>query len=130
LSLLLSLEREKTNKVWEHPYTSELKKSSMAEICPKCGLPTDICVCGTISKEQQRIRVYRETRKWRRPVTVIEGVDEKSFDLVQITQQLKTFCACGGTTKDRQIILQGDHRDSIVRMLAKLGFPAENIEVS
>ena len=108
----------------------ELKKSSMAEICPKCGLPTDICVCGTISKEQQRIRVYTETRKWRRPVTVIEGVDEKSFDLGHLTQQLKTFCACGGTNKDNQIILQGDHRNTIVQLLTKLGFPASNIEVS
>jgi translation initiation factor 1 len=102
----------------------------MAEICPKCGLPTDICVCGTISKEQQRIKIYKETRKWRRPVTVIEGVDEKSFNLNQLTQQLKTSCACGGTTKDRMIILQGDHRNTIVQLLGKLGFPAEHIEVS
>jgi translation initiation factor 1 len=102
----------------------------MAEICPKCGLPTDICVCGTISKEQQRIKIYKETRKWRRPVTVIEGVDEKSFNLNQLTQQLKTSCACGGTTKDRMIILQGDHRNTIVQLLGKLGFPPEHIEVS
>ena len=102
----------------------------MAEICPKCGLPTDICVCGTISKEQQRIKIYKETRKWRRPVTVIEGVDEKSFNLNLLTQQLKTSCACGGTTKDSMIILQGDHRNTIVQLLGKLGFPPEHIEVS
>ena len=35
----------------------------MADICPTCGLPLDICVCGTITREQQRIRVYRELRK-------------------------------------------------------------------
>jgi len=102
----------------------------MAEISPKCGLPTDICVCGTISKEQQRIKAFMETRKWKRPVTVIEGVDEKSFDLDNLTHQLKTSCACGGTSKDSQIVLQGDHRDIIIRLLSKLGFPASNIEVS
>jgi translation initiation factor 1 len=102
----------------------------MAEICPTCGLPTDICVCGTISKEQQRIKIFMETRKWKRPVTVIEGVDEKSFDLGHLTKQLKQACACGGTTKDRQIVLQGDHRDIIIKLLSKLGFPASNIEVS
>jgi translation initiation factor 1 len=102
----------------------------MAEICPKCGLPKDICVCGTISKEQQRIKVRLETRKWKRQVTVIEGVDEKSFDMGRLAQKLKTLCACGGTAKGNQIILQGDHRDNIVEMLVKLGFPLENIEVA
>jgi len=36
----------------------------MAEICPICGLPKDLCVCEEISKEQQRIRIRLETRKW------------------------------------------------------------------
>jgi translation initiation factor 1 len=102
----------------------------MPEICAKCGLPKDICVCGTISREQQRVRVHLETRKWRRPVTVIDGVDEKSFDVGRLTQKLKTICACGGTAKGNQILLQGDHRDNIVEMLSKLGFPVENIEVA
>ena len=34
----------------------------MAEICPTCELPKDICVCTEIGKEQQRIKVRRETR--------------------------------------------------------------------
>lgn len=102
----------------------------MPDICPKCGLPADICVCGTISKESQRIKIYTERRKWRRPVTVIEGVDEKSFDLDELTHQLKTSCACGGSAKQGQIVLQGDHRNVIIQLLAKLGFQSSNIEVS
>ena len=102
----------------------------MAEICPKCGLPTDLCVCGTISKEQQRIRVHMETRKWKRPVTIIEGVDDKGFDIEDLTKKLKMVCACGGTTKSKQIILQGDHRNKAKYLLSQLGFPSENIEVA
>ena len=102
----------------------------MAEICSKCGLPKDLCVCGTISKEQQRIKVRLETRKWKRTVTVIEGVDEKSFDTGRLTQKLKTQCACGGSAKGNQIILQGDHRDNIVDLLVKLGFSTDKIEVA
>lgn len=102
----------------------------MAEICPKCGLPIDLCVCGTISKEQQRIRVHTETRKWRRPVTIIEGIDDKSFDISDLTKKLKTTCACGGTAKESQIILQGDHREKCKKLLSGLGFPIENIEVT
>ncbi len=102
----------------------------MAEICPKCGLPKDICVCGTVSKEQQRIKVHLEMRKWRRPVTVINGVDEKSTDIGRLAQKLKAKCACGGTAKNSQILLQGDHRGRMKHLLVELGFLEENIEVT
>jgi translation initiation factor 1 len=103
--------------------------SNMADICSICGLPRDICVCGEISKEQQRIRVRLETRKWGRAVTIIDGIDDKDTDLGRLAQKLKTFCACGGTAKNSQIVLQGDHRQKIQSYLIELGYPAENIEV-
>lgn len=102
----------------------------MAEICPKCGLPRDLCVCETISKEQQRVKVHMETRKWKRPVTIIEGVDEKSFNLGDLMKKFKTICACGGTAKSSVIILQGDHRDRVRQILLEMGFPEDNIEVA
>ena len=102
----------------------------MAEICSKCGLPKDICVCSTIGKEQQRIRVHLEMRKWKRPVTIIEGIEDKSIDLGRLSQKLKTLCACGGTNKSNQIMLQGDHRNRVKQFLSELGFPDENIEIS
>ena len=101
----------------------------MAEICEVCGLPTDLCVCNEISKDQQRIRVRLERRKWNKPVTVIEGLEAKSVDLGIIAKQLKSFCACGGTAKNSQILLQGDHRDKIADRLISLGFSGANIEV-
>ncbi|UCD27060.1 MAG: translation initiation factor [Candidatus Bathyarchaeota archaeon] len=101
----------------------------MAEICPTCGLPLDICVCEEISKEQQRIRVRLETRKWRKAVTIIDGIDEKDTNLSRLAQKLKSFCACGGTAKNDEIILQGDHRDRVKSYLVNLGYPEENVEI-
>jgi len=101
----------------------------MAEICSTCGLPLDICVCKEISKEQQRIKVRLETRKWGRAVTVIEGIDDKDTDLGRLAQKLKTFCACGGTAKNNQILLQGDHRQRVQSYLLELGYPRENVEI-
>jgi len=101
----------------------------MGEICPKCGLPLDMCICKEISKQQQKIVVRLETRKWNRPITVIEGLDTKDFDIERVTKQLKTFCACGGTYKDEAILLQGDQRRKTVDYLAGLGFPKSNISV-
>lgn len=106
-----------------------LTLSIMAEICPTCGLPRDICVCGEISKEQQRIRVRMETRKWRKAVTIVNGIDAKDTDLGRLAQKLKTFCACGGTAKNSEIILQGDHREKVKSYLIQVGYPEPNIEV-
>ncbi len=101
----------------------------MADICPICGLPKDLCVCGEIGKEQQRIRIRFETRKFGRPTTILEGINDKDTDLGGLSQKLKSVCACGGTAKNGQIILQGDHREKVQQYLIKLGYPAENIEV-
>ncbi|MCD6240977.1 translation initiation factor [Candidatus Bathyarchaeota archaeon] len=101
----------------------------MADICPVCGLPKDICVCGEIGKEQQRIRVRLETRKWGKPMTVIEGIDSKDMSLSRLAQKMKAYCACGGTAKNNQILLQGDQREKAKEYLVKMGYPEENIEV-
>ncbi|HDI07301.1 MAG TPA: translation initiation factor [Candidatus Bathyarchaeota archaeon] len=101
----------------------------MADICPICGLPRDICVCGEIGKEQQQIRVRLETRKFGRPMTIIEGINDKETDLGRLAQKLKSFCACGGTAKNGQIMLQGDQREKAKNFLTKMGYPEQNIEV-
>jgi len=101
----------------------------MAAICSICGLPKDLCVCGTISMEQQLIKVRLETRKWGKNATVIEGIDSRSVNLNQLASKLKTSCACGGAAKNAQIILQGDHRDKVKRLLVEQGFPESSIEL-
>jgi len=101
----------------------------MAEICPICGLPKDICVCGEISKDQQKIRVRLETRKFRKSMTIIDGINDKDVHLSRLAQKMKTFCACGGTAKNGQIMLQGDQREKAYNFLIDFGYPEGNIEV-
>jgi len=101
----------------------------MADICAVCGLPKDLCVCETISMEQQYIKVRLETRKWGKPTTVIEGFDPKTVNLSVLATKLKSTCACGGTAKNNIILLQGDHRDKVKKILVQHGFPERIIEV-
>jgi translation initiation factor 1 len=49
--------------------------------------------------------------------------------LKEITKQLKTKIGTGGTFKEGQIILQGDHRETAKSLLAQMGFKEEAIEV-
>ncbi|MEM0205044.1 MAG: translation initiation factor [Nitrososphaerota archaeon] len=101
----------------------------MPDICPRCGLPTSICVCETISREQQHVRVKLELRKWGKVSTIIEGLDGNKKDLMEIASKLKSACACGGALKDGVIILQGDHREKVKEILVNMGIQPVNIDV-
>jgi len=101
----------------------------MSEICPKCGLPKELCVCETIAKESQLIKVYVITKKFGKKYTVIEGIDSKEIDLKDLTKKLKTKFACGGTAKEGKIELQGDHKQKVKANLIQMGFSQETIDV-
>jgi len=99
----------------------------VGQICEKCGLPKELCVCEIVERESQKIRVYVTTRKFKKPVTIIEGVNKESGR--DVTKQLKRKLACGGSYKEGNVELQGNHIMSIKALLIKLGFDAERIEV-
>jgi translation initiation factor 1 len=100
----------------------------MSETCPKCGMPQDLCVCDSIAREDQQITVKIDSRSYNKEMTVVTGLDEES-DIKDLESTLKTKLACGGTHKDGQIELQGDHRRRIVDILEDEGFSRSNIEV-
>jgi len=100
----------------------------MNEICNKCGLPKQLCVCESIAKESQRIKAYTVTKKFRKLSTIIEGLDNREIDVKDIARTLKTEFACGGTVKDGKIELQGDHMGKIKESLVNLGFSADTID--
>lgn len=101
----------------------------MNEICPKCGLPKDLCVCEIIAKEEQQIEVKIVKRKFGKIITVIEGIADKSIDLKDVTKKLKSKLACGGTSKDGAIELQGNHAGKVKQYLIELGFPENAIKI-
>ena len=101
----------------------------MAVVCKKCGLPDDLCACGELDKEDARIVVRLETRRFSKTGTIIEGINPKQSDLPKMVKELKSTFACGGTVKDGFILLQGDHRDDLKGYLVKMGFNEDAIEV-
>ena len=101
----------------------------MAEICTKCGLPKELCVCETIAKEQQKIKIYVIKKKFGKKYTVIDGIDEKEVNMKETTKRLKAKFACGGTAKEGKIELQGDHRQNVKALMIEMGFAPSSIEV-
>jgi len=97
-------------------------------VCNQCGLPEDLCVCEAIAREQQKITVAIEKRKFGKKYTVISGI-QKEANVNEIFKTLKSKFACGGTAKTGQIELQGDHKSRMKAVLVDLGFPEETIEI-
>jgi translation initiation factor 1 len=101
----------------------------MSEVCPKCGLPKELCVCGSIAKESQTIRVRTVKRRFGKVYTIVEGITDKDIDMKALTKKLKTKLACGGTYKDGVIELQGNHKSRVKEHLVEAGFLPESIKV-
>jgi translation initiation factor 1 len=98
-------------------------------ICNTCGLPKELCVCENIAKETQQITIMAVKKKFGKLNTVIEGIDTKQIDLRELAKKLKNAFACGGTSKEGRIELQGDHKNRVKDELIRLGFPPETIQV-
>ena len=96
------------------------------EICPKCGLPQQACVCEQIAKSAQKIKITTDKKKFGKIVTIVTGF-ESGIEIKKIAKSLKNELACGGTFKGNYVELQGDHVKKIKPILVKLGFDEDSI---
>ncbi len=99
------------------------------EICSVCGLPKELCICDTLAKETQKIKIYVERKRFGKVATIIEGIDDKNFDVKSLLKKLKRKLACGGTYKDKRIELQGNHAIKVKKLLIEEGFKEDSIEL-
>lgn len=97
------------------------------DICPKCGLPKEACVCEGIAKTEQKIKISVVKRRYGKLITLVTGFD-RGINMKEIAKKLKNELACGGTVKNDAIELQGNHAEKVPRLLEDLGFAAEKIE--
>lgn len=72
---------------------------------------------------QAAVRVGLESKgRGGKKVSVISGLPLSDSELDDLTTKLKRSCGTGGTFKDGQIEIQGDHRDKLMTELGKLGY--------
>ena len=96
--------------------------------CPKCGLPPELCVCDEMTRRGQKIRVRADKRSYGKVVTLVDGFD--NVDINKIAKDLKRKLACGGTSKNNVIELQGDHTHKVKNVLIDMGFSGDMIYVA
>jgi len=100
-------------------------------ICPSCGHPTTKCTCKKkkVVKKQSIypndgiVRIRREVKGRRgKTVTAVFGIPLDDKKLKQFAKSLKRKCGTGGTVKDGVILIQGDHRETLLNEINKEGY--------
>lgn len=76
------------------------------------------------NQQQIRVQASRKGRKGK-TVTVVTGFQAKPETLAALLKQLKAQCGAGGTVKENEIEIQGDHAQKIVQLLTQLGYKAK-----
>lgn len=77
----------------------------------------------SVNHSNDSIRIYldRKSRKGKE-VTIIAGHEGEIQELKVLGKELKSACGVGGTVKDGEIILQGNHRKKVMKILEDKGF--------
>lgn len=77
----------------------------------------------SLAPEEQLLQIVLDKKhRGGKVVSIIKGFSMKDNEIELLAKHLKTFCGSGGSAKDSEIIIQGDHRAKIFEWLVKNGY--------
>ena len=94
----------------------------IAGICATCGLPKELCVCEDLGRATTLLTVDLDTRRYGKAVTVVRGLESRPDEAEKLARELKKGLATGGSGQDGVIVLQGDRRKDVLRLLHLQGY--------
>jgi len=102
--------------------------TSQGRICPDCGNPIQVCTCKKKKSSPSikrdgivRLRIERKGRGGK-SVTLVEGLPADEVLLKDLAKELKRICGSGGSVKNGVIEIQGDVRDTALKILKDKGY--------
>jgi translation initiation factor 1 len=104
--------------------------TDVGRVCLSCKKPPAACACrkkqAPLASADGVIRIRREVKgRGGKTVTVAGGFQLDEDGLKQLAADLKRRCGTGGSVKDGEILVQGDHRETVLAALKKKGFAAK-----
>lgn len=77
----------------------------------------------TLPAEEQTLKIRLDAKhRGGKLVTLIEGFNGTGADIEKLQRELKSYCATGGSAKNKEIIIQGDNKEKIFQWLIKKGY--------
>lgn len=67
-----------------------------------------------------------EKRKGK-PITIIDGYTGHQEDFKELARDLKKSLGVGGSIKKDQILIQGDYRPQVMKILQEMGFSVKRV---
>ena len=77
----------------------------------------------TLPPNQQKLKIKLETKhRAGKAVTLVDGFVGTQNDRDELSKKLKNYCGTGGSSKDGEILIQGDQREKVFQYLQKNGY--------
>ena len=97
-------------------------------LCERCGRVPCVCQTVDLAPNEQTAYVQRDRkRRAGKTVTLIWGLQHNPAVYKALLKTLQTMCGTGGTFKDGEIEIQGDHRDRVAEKLKEMGYKVKMV---
>ena len=93
--------------------------------CPRCGNAVTRCTCRTqvIASRNDVVTLQRQVKgRNGKPITIVSGLALAGAELKNLAKELKNECGVGGSIDGQDILIQGDKRDRLTRLLESKGY--------
>lgn len=82
----------------------------------------------TIDIQDQRLEVWIDKKnRGGKVATIVKGFVGQDQDLKELGKALKSACGVGGSTKNSEIIIQGNVRDKVMELLKNKGYNCKRV---
>lgn len=98
----------------DHPFQEELPEQQTKE--KKLFLQKEPIVCK-----------YEKKGRNGKPVTLLENYNGTEEDLKLLAKDIKSKLGVGGSVKENTIVIQGNYRDKIMKILKNKGFNTKRV---
>lgn len=81
----------------------------------------------TFTQKEPLVCKFEKKGRNGKPVTLVEGFEGSDDELRKISKKIKTTLGIGGSEKDGVIVIQGDNRDKIMKILQDMGYKTKRV---